>query len=305
MRLQISKELKLGISVILLGITMFWLVNFLRGRDIFQRFADYHVYYENVEGINLSGPVFLRGLKIGTVTEIRYLVQEDCFDVRLRIASKYPIPRNSIAQIYSMDMLGSKAIRIQMGAANEFLESGKRLEADLAEDALSALLHGMGPLKEKAETVLDGLSETIDRLNQLLGQENRSKIESSLSHLSAMLEQFHDLSRHLNAEAPHIQSILKNLNTFSAQLDKSSKDVGLTLSNLSSFSDSLQSANVAGLINKLDSLVAQCQRGEGSIGQLFTNDALYLQLHTLVQSVEDLVDKIKENPKKYFKISVF
>jgi ABC-type transport system involved in resistance to organic solvents, periplasmic component len=305
MRLPLSKELKLGISVILLGITMFWLVNFLRGRDIFQRFSDYHAYYENIEGINLSSPVFLKGFKIGTVTDIRYLAQKDCFDLRLRLASQYPIPNNSVAQIYSMDLLGSKAIRIQMGDAGSFLKSGDRMEAGIAEDALSSLLQGIGPIKEKAETVLDRLTETLDRLNQVLEEENRHKLESALSHLNVMLEQFSSLGRHLNAEVPQVQSILQNLNTFSVQLGKSAEDIGLTLSNISNFSDSLQSANIADLINHLDSLVVLCQSEEGSIGQLFTNNALYQQLHTLVQSVEELVGKIKENPKKYLKISVF
>ena len=305
MHLRLSKEIKLGISVILLGITMFWLVNFLRGRDIFQRFSDYHAYYENIEGIYPGSHVFLRGLKIGSVTNIRYIAQDDCFDVCLRIASQYPIPDNSVAQIYSMDLLGTKAIRIMIGSADTFLKSGDRMEAGIAEDALSSLLQGLGPIKEKAETVLDGLSEAIDRLNLVLGEDNRNKVEASLSHLSAMLEQFNSLGRHLNAEIPQVQSILKNLDIFSTKLGESSDDLGLTLSNLSKFSDSLQHANIAGLVNHLDSLVLQCQRGEGSIGQLLTDDALYHQLHTLVQSVEELVGKIKENPKRYLKISVF
>ena len=305
MHLRLSKEFKLGIYVILLGITMFWLVNFLRGRDIFRRFADYHAYYESVEGVNISSPVMLRGLRIGSVTGIRYLPAEDCFDVSLQVISTYKIPGNSIAQIYSMDLLGSTAIRIQMGDAGNFIESGDRIQGGRAEDALASLLQGIGPIKEKVETVLDGLSEAIARLNLLLGAENRDKIEASLSQLSAMLGQFHTLSRHLNAEVPHIQSVLQNLDTFSAQLSKSSADLGLTLSNLSNFTNSLQSADVSGLIEHLDKLVQLCQNGEGSIGQLFTNDELYQKLQGLVESVEDLVGKIKENPKKYFKVSVF
>src|SRR5205809_2096185 len=52
------------------------------------------------------------------------------------------------------------------------------------------------------------------------------------------------------------------------------------------------------LLNKVD-------RGEGTIGRLVTRDELYTRADKLLTDVEALVDDVKKNPAKYFKLSVF
>ena len=45
--------------------------------------------------------------------------------------------------------------------------------------------------------------------------------------------------------------------------------------------------------------------GDGTLNKLMKNDSVYNSVDSLLNDVNDLVKKIKENPKKYLKISVF
>ncbi len=62
------------------------------------------------------------------------------------------------------------------------------------------------------------------------------------------------------------------------------------------------------LVVKLDSLstsMSALASGDGTVGKLLKSDELYEELRQTNQSIQDLVEDIKENPKKYINIKVF
>ena len=70
-----AKELKIGIFVIVILIASFFLINYLRGEDIFNNEFEVRGRYENVEGLVASAPVFVKGYKAGKVSEVNYLTE--------------------------------------------------------------------------------------------------------------------------------------------------------------------------------------------------------------------------------------
>ncbi len=62
------------------------------------------------------------------------------------------------------------------------------------------------------------------------------------------------------------------------------------------------------LVEELDSLSALMSTlisGDGTVGKLLKSDELYEELRQTNQSLQDLVEDIKENPRKYINIKVF
>jgi len=304
MNFSFSKEFKAGLAVALIAVAMYWLVFFLKGKDIFSRFNTYYTAYESVEGLNTTA-VFIRGFKVGTVERITYNQQQDRFEVSLNIESKYQIPANSIAQIYSTDLLGTKAIRIMMGNSPQFLAHKDSLTSGFSEDILAYLSQELPLLKEQVSALLTGMEATIDHVNTLLGDENQIHLQRSLADLSVVLHNFKSLSAYLNTEIPQIHSILGNFSQLAEELGASSENMSATLTNLRIFSDTLKQANVADLIQNLDLLVVQLQDPNNSIGQLLNNDQVHQKITKLLESIDSLVSNISQNPKKYLKISVF
>ena len=303
MKLQLSKEFKVGFTVILIAVAMYWLVFFLKGRDIFSRFNTYYAVYENVEG--LTGPVYIQGLKIGTINQIVYNQKQHRLELSLSLESKYKIPANSVAQIYSADLLGTKAIRIVMGDSPQFLADKDTLATDISLDIINYLSRELPALREQIGALLTGFETAMEQVNTVLGSDNRALLQNSLTGLSATLDHFKSFSAYLNTETPQIRDILNNIKQLTDELGGSSSDIGASLANLRAFTDTLRQADVAGLVQNLDRLIVGLQNPEGSIGQLMDNDELYKKITRLLENVDSLVCQISQNPKKYLKFSVF
>ena len=66
-----------------------------------------------------------------------------------------------------------------------------------------------------------------------------------------------------------------------------------------------KSRNPEGYEKALKRLVDNINNPDGSVGRLLTEDDVYNSVDSLLTDIDDLISKIKENPKKYLKISVF
>ena len=59
--MKLAKEFKIGIFVVTVLVASFFVINYLRGEDIFNREMEIHSTYENVEGLVASAPVNIKG----------------------------------------------------------------------------------------------------------------------------------------------------------------------------------------------------------------------------------------------------
>ena len=106
MKIKFTREQKIGIFGIVILSLLYVVINYLRGEDLFGRSNIYYAVYESVEGLAPTGPVYIRGLKVGTVESIEYVEDKDHFLVTMKVSSQYNISDSSVAQIYSSDILG-------------------------------------------------------------------------------------------------------------------------------------------------------------------------------------------------------
>src|SRR5690349_365831 len=114
--MKVSKEVKVG-AIIIVGIALlFWGINYLIGKDFFTSEKLIYAVYDRVDGLTASNPVVVNGLKIGKVHRL-YLLPDHSgkIVVSMHISSGLNIPRNSTAQIYSADLLGTKSVQLIMG----------------------------------------------------------------------------------------------------------------------------------------------------------------------------------------------
>ena len=82
-------------------------------------------------------------------------------------------------------------------------------------------------------------------------------------------------------------------------------DLNQTLVNLQALSLELKDAGLSETVNELTSLVKHLNNPGGSLGQVMNNPDLYNNITRVLGSVDSLVQRISDNPKKYFKITVF
>ena len=72
MKLKLSREFKIGFFGILMIAALYWGVNFLKGTDLFTSSVHYYAAYDQVNGLQPSAAVVIKGYKVGTISDISY-----------------------------------------------------------------------------------------------------------------------------------------------------------------------------------------------------------------------------------------
>ena len=304
-KFRLSRLQAIGLFVLLTLIAAFAVINFLRGEDIFNRSTTYMAVYDQVDGLTVTGPVYLRGYKVGMVEDIVYNGQTNKFEVELKVKSQFNIPVNSIAEVYSADIMGARAIRINLGDSKQMLESGDTLAAAIQPDMISSVMEQFEPLKEQAAVLMENMNKTLENVNSLLDSTAKGEIQSSIKHLNRTLENAASLSRTLDNISPELVAIVKNLEVLSKGLGESAGEITGSLENINAITSSLSKAELDKTIASLRSLCDKLQDPNGSVGKLLATDSLHNAVNALVNDVDKLVKGITEEPRKYIRVSVF
>lgn len=305
MKFTLTKEQKIGAFALVTLIAAYFVINFLKGQDFFNKNSTYFVVYENVEGLTPTGPVFIKGLKAGTVQTIDYNAAKGTFLAKFKIKSKFPIPRNSVAMIYSADLLGSKAVKIVLGDDPVMLEGRDTLQSGIEEGLVEKLVSEFLPLKDSAQMLISSLNKTFVNVNDVLDSNAKRNIAQTLVNLNKTIKNAEAITRNLDSNGPEITSTLENLKALSAKLDQAAAPLAKTVNNLAQLTDTLKEANLAQTIKSLKTLLTDIQDPKGSIGRLLATDSLHNSINTLVMDLDKLIENINKDPKKYIKISVF
>ena len=300
-----KKELKIGTFAVVVMIVSFFMINYLRGEDIFNREIEVVSEFSDLQGLVASAPVYIKGYKAGKVKDVEYDPSDASFDVVCSILKDFNIPKDSRMTIYSMDIMGSKGIRIDLGTDSEYVADGDVLqpayEAGLMDDLASSVV----PLIDKLNNTLDSLSVTVTGVNEMLSADNRDAVSRTLIHLERTLANVSRLSSSINGKSAEIETVISNLVSLSAKLDTLAEGAGSAVNEATTFVETLNRTDVEGLVKSFNDVLESLQDPDGTIGKLFVDNSMYSSVEQLLSDIDSLIQKIQENPKKYLRISVF
>ena len=300
-----AKELKIGIFVVVVLTASFFMINYLRGEDIFNREYKVTGKYENVEGLVPSAPVFIKGFKAGKVTEVNYMTEEGEFEVVCSVSSAFPVPSDSKMVIYAVDLMGGKGVKIALGEAEESAEDGAQLETAFEAGLVDELGASIKPLLAKVGNTLDSLSVLVSGVNSMLSEENVRRIEGTLANVEKTMASVKGIAATINGKSAELEAFMDNLSAFSGKLEGLAEKVDTTITGFNGVVDQLNESDIKGLVSSFKELVENINDPDGSINRLMKDDSVYNSVDSLLNDVNILVKKIQENPKKYLKISVF
>lgn len=300
-----SKEVKIGTFAVTILIASFFLINYLRGEDIFNREIEVSSRFETVEGLVASAPVFIKGYKAGKVSEVSYNAEKEDFEVVCSILKEFRIPADSRMTIFSTDIMGGKGIRIDFGTSSDYINDGDALAPDFEKSLMDGLAAGVMPLLEKVNNTIDSLNVTVSGINSFLSAENINTLGSTLKHIDATMANLRGISSSVNGKSKEIESLMDNLATISGKFTDTADKLDTTIAGVGTIVQSVNEADIVGLVNSFKLLLENINDPDGSIGKLLTDDSVYNSVDELLSDVDELIRKIQENPKKYIKISVF
>ena len=159
--MKISNETKIGaltsISIVLLILGF----NFLKGKDLFSHSKKIYAVFKNVDGLELSNTVSIKGLNVGNVYAIK-ATDKSINGILVTISMKQDvnIPKNSVAYI-NAGLINSSNIVIQKGDATEYIQD---------EDTLLTLDKGgiLSEVQGSLNPVMKSLTSTLGSLDSLI-----------------------------------------------------------------------------------------------------------------------------------------
>jgi len=301
---KISNEVKIGITALIAILVFIWLFNFLKGKNLFSKTANYYVVYDQVGGLAESSPVEINGYKVGVVQSVRFLDPlSGRLLVELSVEKGFRLPVNTVAEITTASLIAGMKIQFVYGTGPGTYSSGDTIPGRLAESVLSRVESELLPLKDKISDLISAIDTVIGSINDVMDPKFKSDLRSGVASLSNTAR---------SIDESELKSTLENVNKFTQMLAENTGRMTSTFSSLENIADTLAAADIYNSVNNLKSslekaaaLMENLNNGQGSAGQLLTNDSLYTNLSNSLGSLNMLLQDLKANPRRYVHFSVF
>jgi phospholipid/cholesterol/gamma-HCH transport system substrate-binding protein len=307
---KISHEVKVGVVALLTIVAFIWLYNFLKGKDFFKSTAYYYSIYDKIGGLAESSPVEINGYKVGVVQSIDFVDETSGrLLITFSVSEGFKLPVNTVAEIVPVSVIAGMKVQFVYGDGPGTYSEGDTIPGRLSESLLSSFEEKFTPLKNKIDDLLNVLDSVISSVNDVMDPAFKKNLAGTVENLNSTTE---SLDNVISAKEKELKLAIENISKFSRMLSDNSGKIGETIGNLESITDTLASADLYASVTNLKSslektsvLLGNLNDGKGTAGQLVTNDTLYNNLSSSLESLNELLKDIKANPKKYVHFSLF
>ena len=287
--MDVTYKQEVGVGAfVLLGFAVFVALLFwLTGRSVGGEGQRIPVVFANVSGLKKGDPVMVSGVRVGRVEGV-HLERTGKVIVTLSVSPGVRPRIDASAAIAALDLLGAKFIDYSPGVREEPLPADRPL---------------VGTQKPELTDMASGV---VQRANELLGNANTLVSEQLGVDLHNTLVAT-QRAMNILSEAPDGPFVKQTTRTLAATERILARVDSILGSATGSRIDTL-SANLAALTNHLgsataavDTMLRRMNRGEGTLGKLASDSALYTDLHALSVSLTALLTDLRDHPDKYMK----
>ena len=291
-----TKEVQIALVAIFGLVILFFGMKFLKGLSIFSKGNTYVVVFDNVTGLSASSPVYVNGVKVGTVTSIDCdYTHPDKIVAAVGLDEQLTLPQGTRAEIVS-DLLGNVKLELKLGDVTAArLAVGDTIVGGM-QSGLMSKATGMVPQIEKMLPKLDSILASV---NALLADPTLSRslhnVEDITAGLTTTAGELNKLTVSLNRQLPAIMSkadgVMANADTLTHSLN--TLDLASTM------------AKVDQTLLNVEQMTAKLNSNEGTLGLLMRDAELYNNLNSTMAHADSLMIDLKSHPKRYVHFSVF
>ena len=304
-----NKEFKIGFFAIASIIALVFGVNYLKGINILNHNSDVYAVYENIGGLQVGSPVLVNGYKVGMVSNIDLLTEQNQnLLVTISLDKEFDMAKNTVCKIVNQDLMGTKGIALILGDTDELVRVGDTLisgiEGSLQDEVNAQIL----PLKNKAEELIGSIDSVMMIVTAVLNKDTRDNLRNSLSSLDKTFELMSQtmvrVDSMVDINDDRIAKVVKNLESITSNLENSNGEIKTILTNFATLSDSLVKSDIATVLQNVSDITTKINNGEGSIGLLLEDNKIYANFEKSTRELASLLEDIKKNPSRYVNFSI-
>lgn len=301
--MKVSKEIKTGILALGAIAILIFGYSFLSGSSLFKKEKSYYVQYQNVEGLAMGAPVTINGLVVGKVERITFAEEKGWLLVRFSVDKDIEFSKSSIVRVYSAGIIGGKSLGVFPDYSSiEIAEEGDILQGESEDSMMATVTKALGPLEAKVNNTLATVDTLMLSVTEVMDERTRQNLREAIENLNVTLQSFSGVSKNLN----------QLLSDNSERLDDTFSNLDRTTKNLAKLTDSLAQmetgkmvADLQDVVSRMNGIMTDLDEGNGSVGKLLKDEALYENLEGASRQLEQLLQDLKLNPKRYVHFSLF
>lgn len=258
-------KVKVGVFFLLSVALFIFGVFWIRDRLVLRKRYDYRASLSSASWLGNGDPVSVNGVVKGKVKYIQ--IYTDSVVVHFYLED-IKLREGAYARVENEGFIGGRRLAIYQGKG-DFLKENSLIKGEdtpTFADFMFAI-----------NSILKNVDSIARKTNTLLGDAD------------IMVNELRGELRSISYEVKTLAQSLRNVS------DKTDKKIDTLYFQLIQTADKLNTT-----ANKLDSLVSS----DGTVQKLLTDDSLYIELNTTVKQLQELVDDIRKNPKRYININV-
>jgi phospholipid/cholesterol/gamma-HCH transport system substrate-binding protein len=279
----------LAIVVLIAGMMWFKNVDLSKGQNFYQ--AD----FTNVAGLRLGDKVQVRGIRMGEVSGLQIL--QASVRVELRVDESVDLREDAVVTLGEKGIVGEVVIEIDPGIGVP-IQEGHIFQGRTA-GTIASMTDAAGDALVEMRILTKKVTQLVDQIKtEGMVVETLVQAHDTLDKVDHMVEENHS----------DIRVILENLRISSDGL-REIVDSGRIEQTFDSASTAMANADTLMVVmqeaaQSLNSIMSKLDEGEGTAALLLNDPTLYTTADSTMTSLKRLMDEMRRNPKKYFKLNV-
>jgi len=282
--------LTIGAIVILIaGMMWFKNIDLSKGQNFYQ--AD----FTQVAGLRAGDKVQVRGIRMGEVSGMQIL--QASVRVELQLDDTVDLREDAVVTLGEKGIVGEVVIEIDPGVGAA-IQEGHIFKGRTA-GTIASMTDAAGEALIEMRTLTQKVTELVDQI-KIEGKvvETLAQAHDTLDKVDHMVEENHT----------HIRVILEDLRVTSeglraivesGRIEQTFDDASSAMASADSLMSMMQDAAVS-----MNSIMTKLDEGGGSAALLLNDPTLYTTADSTMNSLKRLMDDMRRNPKKYFKVNV-
>lgn len=274
-------ETRLGIFFALALLAAIFLLEMVGPMDLFGKGQSVRARFKNIQELKVGDPVKMAGVQVGHVEKID--LAEEKVEVTLKLKKVSNVKTDSKASIRFTGLMGQNYVALDFGtAAAPQVAAGAVLETREQGDLNSLMVK------------LEGVASGVEGLTKSFSGESFNNL-------------FGPVTDFLKVNNPKFAAILGNLQTISSQIAEGKGSVGKMIADEALYTSALNAVSnldarvtqmqpmfedAKTLVSQAKTMMAQVNQGQGTVGKLIKDEALYRETTTAMTNVREIMEKI-------------
>ncbi len=291
-------EFRVGVFVIFALAIFILAVVWIQGYRLRQDTYKLRVIFEEVGSLANGDPVMVAGIRKGKVTDLELV--EGGVEVVIILSNDVIMKKDAIITVKNIGLMGERFVAVKQGKSEELLDISQPFG---------------GSYDTGIPEVMGMMGEMITELRNLVfALKNSVASEENLNKLSATIQNFEKLSGsisdYLNRNEDNFDKAAENFLAASKSLNKlisgNAKRVDTTMQRGENISARMETVigDLEHVSRAAREFADNLNHGDGTLQMMVDDRRLYDDLRKTADNLDDLINDIRENPKKYIQLKV-